>query len=285
MNFKAASQFIRNEFIYGGHLLSAGAVGIVFTAAILLDIKITWDFVLIVYLLTYIAYSYNRFMELRGDSLTNSSRTNHINKYARIFPHLLFISFVLLFCLLIIFGNINSVIFGFIMIIGGILYTNLFKKLTDKIVGFKSLYVSLVWASLVIFLGIYYNISLDLAILLFFIFVFLRWIINTSFCDLKDIEEDRKEGLRTFVVVFGGRQWLKYLLLLNILTAIPIIQGVYLRLFPFYSIFVLVSIPYVFYYFIRLKKDPQRVNYFSDVFADAEFILWPIFVIIGRIIL
>jgi len=56
---------IWNEFVYGGHLLSFGAVSIVYAASILLDIRITWDFLLVVYLGTESVYLYNRFKNIR----------------------------------------------------------------------------------------------------------------------------------------------------------------------------------------------------------------------------
>ncbi|MBU0647128.1 hypothetical protein KJ809_01775 [Patescibacteria group bacterium] len=77
---------IWKEFIYGGHLLSLGAVSIIFTASILLNIQITWDFFLVVYLWTEAVYLYNRLKELKSDSLNNPKRTIYLKKQARYIP-------------------------------------------------------------------------------------------------------------------------------------------------------------------------------------------------------
>lgn len=52
-------KFIWNEFIYGGHLPSLGAAAIVLFSGILLNIKITWDCLLITYFIFYLIYLYN----------------------------------------------------------------------------------------------------------------------------------------------------------------------------------------------------------------------------------
>mgnify|MGYP001562821980 CR=1 FL=1 len=70
---------IWKEFVYGGHLLSLGAASIVFTSAILLEIKITWDCLLVVYLGAQIIYLYNRYKEFKKDSLTNPENIKGIN--------------------------------------------------------------------------------------------------------------------------------------------------------------------------------------------------------------
>ena len=90
MKLKKILNSIWNEFVYGGHLLSLGAVSIVYTASILLDIRITWDFLLVVYLGTESVYLYNRFKEYKVDFLTNPERTEHKKNTSNTFLSLFF---------------------------------------------------------------------------------------------------------------------------------------------------------------------------------------------------
>lgn len=285
MDIKKIFAFAKNEFIYGGHLLSLGAASIVFTSAVLLNIRITWDFLLVAYIIVYIAYSYNRLMEFKNDSLTNPLRTEHIGGYVRILPYVIAASFVLALLLLVEYGNFNSVIFMLFMVAGSLLYTIFFKNLTRYIIGFKSFYVSLFWASLIILLSFYYESSLGISAILMFLFVFFRWVINVSFCDLKDIKADKEKGLLTFAVVMGKNNLLRFLSYVNIVSIFLIFLGVYLGLFPKFSIFLVFLSVYAYFYFRMAKKNFSKINYISDVLADSEFALWVVFIILGKIIL
>jgi uncharacterized membrane protein len=71
------------EFIYGGHLLTLGAGGIIIAAILLLNEKVSWDYPVIIYLVAYVSYLYNRYKEINRDTLTNPERTQHFRKYAK----------------------------------------------------------------------------------------------------------------------------------------------------------------------------------------------------------
>ena len=281
---KRTLKAIWKEFIYGGHLLSLGAVSIVFTSAVLLNIKITWDFLLIVYLGIQSIYLYNRYKEYKKDFLTNPERTKHIGKYVKYIPLIIFLFFVIIFSILIYHKNFLALFLGLFLLIMGLLYTKIFKNLTQKILGFKSFFVSLMWALLVIFLAIYYSLPFNLALLLIFIFIFLRWIVNTSFFDIKDIESDKREGLLTLANVWGEKKLINILSLLAILAIVPIIIGVYLKLFPIFSLMLVFTIPYTFYYLKKSQDKKTNTAFLYNVIVDGEFILWSIFVLIGKVI-
>ncbi len=118
-----------DEFVYGGHLLSLGSISGVFTSAILLDIKITWDFLVIVYLITYTIYLYNRFKELEKDSLTNFERTQHLTIYIKYAPFIIFCSTFIITIMLFCFGNFLNLIFGLSILLAGMLYSLFFKEI------------------------------------------------------------------------------------------------------------------------------------------------------------
>lgn len=281
MNFKAASQFIRNEFIYGGHLLSAGAVGIVFTAAILLDIKITWDFAVISYLITYIAYSYNKLAELKSDFLTNGSRARHIERNARLLPVAIIISFSLIVFLLFQFSSSNGIIFVIFMIIGSLLYTLRFKSFTKDIIGFKSFYVSFFWASLIFLLVFYYNSDITIAVFLLFAFVFLRFIVSTVFFDIKDMESDRLSGLKTLPVFLGKDKVLALIHILNIFSFLPIILGFYFNFFSVLSLLLLIFYFYTFYYLKLANRGGINIQKLSYIMVDGEYLIWFFVIVLG----
>jgi len=275
---------IWNEFVYGGHLLSFGAVSIVYTASILLDIRITWDFLLVVYLGTESVYLYNRFKEYKVDFLTNPERTEHIKKYVKYIPFIIFLMTFSAIVIVVYFNKISALTFGLLLLIIGLLYSLFFKKITEKIIAFKSFFISLMWSLLVLFLAIYYSAPINLALFLFSVFVFLRFFVSVSFFDIKDIKTDKQEGLKTLAVVLKQSTLWQFLSIIAILAVLPLIIGVYLRVLPISSLMLFLTIPYTFFYFKQLENKNISPYFLYNVIVDGEFIFWLFFVLSGNFI-
>ena len=275
---------IWNEFVYGGHLLSFGAVSIVYTASILLDIRITWDFLLVVYLGTESVYLYNRFKEYKVDFLTNPERTEHIKKYVKYIPFIIFLMTFSAIVFVVYFNKISALTFGLLLLIIGLLYSLFFKKITEKIIAFKSFFISLMWSLLVLFLAIYYSAPINLALFLFSVFVFLRFFVSVSFFDIKDIKTDKQEGLKTLAVVLKQSTLWQFLSIIAILAVLPLIIGVYLRVLPISSLMLFLTIPYTFFYFKQLENKNISPAFLYNVIVDGEFIFWPFFVLSSNFI-
>jgi 4-hydroxybenzoate polyprenyltransferase len=280
---KKFAKFLWNEFVYGGHLLSLGAVSIVFTSAILLDIKITWDCLAIVYLAIYSAYLYNRFEEIEKDFLTNTERTVHIRKYYKKIPLIIVCSVATLIGLLLYFGNTKILFFSIFLLSMGFLYSIFFKKITKKIIGFKNFFVALMWASLILFLAFYYLYDIsNLSLSLLFIFVFLRCFMGTSLYDVKDIEIDKKENLLNLSIILKQKTLFPLLNLINILSLLPILIGIYFNLFPFFSITLFFIILIAFYSLKIIKNKEKNIAYLSEILLGTEKIFWSFFILLGK---
>lgn len=276
MNIKKITGFIANEFVYGGHLLSLGAASIVFTSSMLLDIKITWDFLVIAYLVVYISYAFNRLREFDGDFLSNPLRTRHVEKCIVLLPYSVLFSFLVILLLLAEFGNFNSFVLVLFMVVGSLLYTIFFKNLTKNIIGFKSLYVALFWALLVVLLILYFDVSLGLPAFLMAAFVFLRLAVNTVFFDIKDMAADRRLHLKTLPVFLGRKRVVILIHILNILSFVPLTIGVYTGYFPPAILSMLFFYFYTFYYLLSVGEDSINLQKLSYAMVDGEYILWPI---------
>lgn len=282
MKVEQVLKSVWDEFVYGGHLLSLGSVSIVFSSALILNIPITWDFLLIVYLITYTVYLYDRFRGLKQDLLTNYNRTQHITKYIRYIPLIISCSILIIIGMLLYFGNQSSLVFGLLALLFGLSYSVFFKKITKKVVGFKNFYVAFEWSLVVIFLTIYYSFSLNLSVLFLFIFVFLRWLIHEIFFDIKDIKSDKKENLLTLPIAFGEQKVLNIINLLNISTVVIVLISVYLNLFPKFVLLLLPLIFYSIYYFKELEKTSVPFSYVNNIFINGEYILWTVFILTGK---
>ena len=272
---------IWNELIYGGHLLPLGAVSIVYTSAVLLGIKITWDCLIVVLLGMEAAYLYNRYKELDIDSLTNLDRVKHLKKNIKYIPFLIFLYIFLTIIFLIYFNKLSIAIFGFIIFVTSLLYTVFFKNWTKKIIGFKDIFIGLIWASLVFFLSLYYSYPFLIPQILIFIFICLRCFMGTSLYDIKDIESDKKEKLLTPAIVFGEKKLMYFLKIINILSLTPIVIGVFLGIFPKFSLMLLFLILFSFYFFEKAEKEKINIAYLSEIAIGVEKLSWSLLILIG----
>jgi len=284
---KESLSLIWKEFIYGGHFQSLGAVGIVFISAILLKIDITWDVLFVTYLLIYPSYLYNRFVEIKIDYLTNPGRTEYLKSYISYTPLIVFLVISILIGSLIYFSNFWALIFGLLLLLFSFLYTIFFKKLTKKIVFLKNLYVSTAFSFFVFFLIVYYayhwTSTLIIGVFILMIFVYFKTFVMQIFLDVKDTETDKKEGLLTFPIILGKEKTFNILKIFSILATvpIPIIFSLYFNIFPKSVLMLLLVVPFNFYCF----KLSRQQNYFGYILASGEFILWPILILIGKILL
>ncbi|MEM0467451.1 MAG: hypothetical protein QXX20_07685, partial [Candidatus Thermoplasmatota archaeon] len=161
------TDFLWNELIYGGHWGSISASAIVLTTMVVLQIAIRWDFLLLAYLVTQCTYNYNRIKEIDIDSKTNSARVNHLKKYKGFLCFIPGLYGCIFFLLLIIFGDKNSILFGGIILILGLLFTIKAKNLSRIIPGFKSVYTGFAWGLMVIFTSIYCSYNINISVILF----------------------------------------------------------------------------------------------------------------------
>jgi 4-hydroxybenzoate polyprenyltransferase len=276
------SRFSWNEFIYGGHWLSIGASAIALSTMILLNFTIKWEFLLIVYLGTQCIYNYNHYKEIDKDSLNNSERVGHLKKYYIHLPTITAIYGIMYFSLLLYFSERQSVFFGGFLLILGLLFTYKGKQISKKIIGFKSIYTAFSWALLPIFTAIYTSYKIDETLFLFFLFVFLRWMVNTIAFDIKDIKSDKKEKLLTVPIVFKYKL-IKLLHVLNFLSFAPIVIGVYFGYFSVYVFALFLLFFYSFYYIGKSKDENVDVQSVYYVFVDGEYYYWPILLLLGLI--
>lgn len=265
-------KLVWDEFVYGGHILSLGAISIVLAYSILNGIRIDWAFALIVYFGIHSLYLFNRHKESSQDTITNQARTGHLRK-KRAVPYQIIFSLIIVVVLVCIFGNLSSLILALILILCGFAYTKLIKPLTVRIIGLKNFFVPLPYALLVVLFAFYYRQTISLELILFAIFIYVRLFIATAFYDLKDIESDKSAGIKTLAVAMSDRGLSYAMTALNLLSAIPIILGVVLGVFPIYSLSLSFLLIYFWVYHAYSKK-VKDISLYSYIFCDGEYLLW-----------
>lgn len=271
-----------SEFIYGGHWLSLGVATFSIALMFLLDVMVKFELLLIVYFLSQSVYNYDHFKWLKIDSIDKSKRSNYLNRHYKSMPFIILFYTSMFFLLLSLFGNIISLIFGIFLLLLGVFYTTYSKKWTMKIPGFKNYYTSFSASLLVVFIALYCSQPLNLVTWILLLFVFLCFLVNTSFCDLKDIKVDKKQNLLTLPLYFGEKKFLLLLHLLNILTFSILAVAILVGIIPIFATSLLLFYFYCFYYIQKANSSKSDLQSLSSYIADGEFILWPIFLFLGN---
>jgi len=279
------SDFIWNEFIYGGHWGSLNALAIALSTIVILKINIKIELLFIVYLGTQCIYNYNHFKEIKVDSLSNSTRVNHLKRYLDYIPMITAAYGAVYFFLLVYFGDKLTIFFGGFLLILGMLFTIKGKKISKKIIGFKSFYTSLAWSLLVIFIVIYYSYPINITVLILFVFIFMRLMVNTSFSDIKDLRSDRKEKILTLAMILKNKNhFLNLLHIFNFISLIPLLFGLILDIIPRYSLFLLPTFFYSYCYIQKAKNKEISNNSLYNIIVDGEYYYWPLLLLLGILI-
>jgi 4-hydroxybenzoate polyprenyltransferase len=277
---------LQNEFIYGGHLTALGAPMMVLFVSILLNIHVSLQLLFIAYLAPLIVYSVDYHKSMEKDKETNPGRSSYLSTRSGVYPYLIAFYTLLLLASLILFARGGLMLLIIALAICGVLYSTVFKGLTKKLPGFKNVFTSAVWASGCAFgLPMYYSMPFEAVFGLVFLFMLVRGLSNNIFFDLKDIESDAAEGLKTLPVLLGERRMTILLLALDI-AALPILLlGVYLGQLPMYALSMIALVFSTFLYLSLVNSgEGKRMGYPYYLLADVEVLFWPVALVIGKMI-
>ncbi|RLF62794.1 MAG: hypothetical protein DRN16_00605 [Thermoplasmata archaeon] len=250
----------------------------------LLDIEIHWEFISIIYFGTLCIYNYDYVRSLHIDYNDNTKRVKHIQKYLSFRLLVLIIYGSIFFSFLIYFSNFQSIIFGTVLLLIGLLYTDVFKRGTKKFVGFKNIYTSLCFSMLLLFVPVYYSYKINMLFLVFFVFILLQFIVDTSFCDLKDMYTDKKQDLKTLPLYFGKQKFLLFLHILNAVSFLMLSVAIATGVVPLFSLILLLFFLYRFYYINKAKESTGSDRNIQKLYAfvDGEYFFWPLVLSIGK---
>lgn len=280
---KKIIKLLGEEFLYGSHLISLGALGITLSVILIFGLPIKPPILFIAYLVYQIVYTYNHARELSFDKKSNPERVKHLSskqKWVRISP----IIYSGLLGILLTLSNWPTVLLVIFITAGGILYTEYFKSV--PILGWKTYYVSFFWSILILIVPLFYALDYIFPYLYLVVFIFVRGLVNTAFSDIKDIESDRERKLRTFPVYLGKRKTLYILHIINLLSLAPLLIGVYVGHLPSLAlVLILTVINGVFYLTRALYIDEKKLRLLSYILIDGEYILWPIIIVIAKTII
>lgn len=285
LKIRQISAKIGEEIIHGGHLVSTVSPAIAFITMILFNLTISWAFLFISYLGTYIVYNYDHLREAATISDGNQHRSTHIQKNIKLRYLLLAGHILLFFTLLFLYGTVPTIFFGVLLLFSGLLYVDVFKRLTKRIIGFKNIYTSLSIALIPMFTLLFYSYQFNWTFLIYFSFIFLHFFLDTSYCDLKDMNDDKKHQLKTLPLYLGKQKFLTMLHIINLISFILLILSIILHVIPSIASLLLVFCAYRIYYLQMARHEKKDMNFICDVIVDGEYFLWPVLLFFGSSLL
>ncbi len=278
---------LRYEFIYGGHLVSLGAPAYVLSVSLLMGMEPLKQLLIISYMMPLIVYNYNYFGERDDDEFTNPERVHYVRSRIALYPLIIISYMAILAIALCLFANRGLIEFVSILIIGGLLFTIILKDFTKKIPCFKNAYTALIWAFGGTFFPMFYlSLHAGWFFILVFLFMCSRSIANVIFFDLKDMKGDMARGLKTLPALVGKKRTIQFLYVLNVIGFLPLLAGIFIGAIPLFGLALLLLMVYSFYYLRRAETaGDMELRAVSYTLADAEFIVWPVLLLIGKILM
>ena len=282
---------------YSNLLLAIGASLAAFAACVILDFFALPGFsyipLLIIFLITFSIYNFNRKTDLREDKINHPERVNFIKKHEKILFILSVLSYAAALSLSLL-RNIETFIVSILPLIIMSLYSiswapqNVRKKLKfsrlKEIPIIKNIVVSVTWAAMVFVLIFYLSLPVTIAVWVTFFLLFLRIFINTVMFDVRDTLGDRIFNIKTLPVTFGINKT-KYILYgINILIILFLLVAALLNLAsPLALHLVNLSNLYSFWYISRIDKNDKK--FLADVIVDGEYFVIGFLALIAYLIL
>jgi len=231
---------------------------------------------ILTFLITFGIYGLNKLTDMKEDAINRPERANLIKK---IEPFLIF--FVAIsFLLSLILGfqeNIMTLLILIFPLFMGIVYSVKLSRNIPRlkdITGVKNFTIALSWAAVAAFLPVIYLKEKNiLLIILIFGFFFLKSYINSVLFDVRDIEGDRMNGIRTLPVFLGKNNTKNLLLFLNTILIFWLIFSYSHGFFNKYLFVFIFAILYGYWYILHFCRKGIKIGKSLDLLVDGEFII------------
>jgi len=124
----------------------------------------------------------------------------------------------------------------------------------------------------------------SLELLLIAPFIFLRLMLNTIFFDVRDLEGDKANGIRTLPVAFGRVRSFRAMAVLDLLSSLYLAGLVGLAFLPTYALILILLPVYSSLYRWLASSERAMIGFLCDVVADGEYVLWGPLIYLGKIL-
>ncbi len=222
-------------------------------------------------------YSFNKVTDIEEDAVNLPERAQFAkrNRDLLILASLVSINIAIVFAF---FSNPYAsvlIIFPFYI---SVLYSIGVQKLRLKdVLLLKNVIAAATCTVAAVLLPLVVHSDAALIVMLVAYFVFLKLFINSVIFDIRDIEGDKKAGVRTIPVYLGKSKTRALLLILNSTLIAWVALSLICGLFSTYLYVVIFSVLYGYWYILHFTRAKVKASNLFDLLVDGEWVILAIY--------
>lgn len=248
-----------------------------YSTFLLYNINIDFNLLLSSFLLTFTVYSLDKLSNIEEDSISLPERAGFISRHKKIFIYATVASYVIALSLAFLKNILALFVILFPLCMGLIYSIKIANVRLKDIPALKNISIAASWAVVGTFLPLAVSSEHLPPIALIFYFVFIKCLINTVLFDVRDIEGDNVNGVRTIPVIFGLKKTKILLLFLNSTLILWLIISYSKSFFHQYVFVLIFSIFYGYWYTFYFCRKDKKISKSLDLLVDGEWIYIGIF--------
>lgn len=253
--------------------ISLSCLSLLYFSFLLYDIGYDINLLFSSFFITFTIYSFDKLSNIKEDSISLPERAGFIYRHRKIIKVAIVASYISAFSLSALKNPFALLVAHFPLFIGLIYSIKILNVRLKDITGIKNIVVALSWAVLGTFFPLTASFKNFNHILYIFYFIFIKFFINTTLFDVRDIKGDSINGVITIPVYLGLKKTKNLLLILNS-TFIPWLLFSYLQGFFNKYVFILIFlIFYGYYYILHFCIEGVEIGKSLDLVVDGEWIL------------
>lgn len=188
--------------VHSNLFISLSATSVALTTVLLADLRPDPVPLFIVFAVTLFVYSFNRITDIAEDEENVPRRARFTRRYGRLLLAVGVVLYLAAFALAF-FLDLPGAPFLVLPVLVGALYS---LGRAKRVLLVKNTIVGVAWGLIPLGVGVYYGVLLTPEILFLSAFFFVSLTVAAALFDIKDIEGDRREGIRTVPNVYGPRK-------------------------------------------------------------------------------
>lgn len=252
--------------VHSNVFISLATTSVAISTMLLADLSVDPVALFIVFAVTMFVYSFNRIADFAEDKQNVPRRTQFVRRYGKALLAVGIVLYLVATGIAVSYDVPGSPAMAIPLIVA-VLYSVVGLK---RILLVKNLLVGASWGLIPLGVGVYYGRLLSAEILFMAGFVTVMITIAAAIFDIKDIEGDRKTGIRTLPVVFGPKVTRRVGAVSTVLVSTIVVTFVVASVLPNSFVVLLTFTGYVFCY--CFFATPERGPLFYGFVVDGEHV-------------
>lgn len=253
--------------VHSNILISLAATGVAVSTIILAELRLAVLPLAIVFVVTFFVYTLNRLVDRPEDEQNVPGRVGFVRRYGKVLFGLAIIGYLSAFGYVLGVGIPYAPALAIPLVVA-VLYSIVGLK---RLLLVKNLLVGLSWGLIVLGVGVYYDVLYSTEIIVFFGFITVMLTIAAIVFDIKDIDGDRAEGIRSVPVVVGPARTRQIGVVGSLLVGVGVVAVTLIGVVHSQFLVLAFFSGYVAGY--SLFATPERSPLFYGFIIDVEHIL------------